>query len=158
MRQETIDRIRKFTTDREWEQYHTPANLAKSISIEAAELLECFQWSDTDYDLEHVKKELADVNSLTEKFRTLDSKRDDVQKAFSEDEVKVFYTKLAALRSLLLKCKVQNRVLTDYVNIARDFIKDVVDKALPQTRNKSYSRTGKIVQPQPVSVVVNQLF
>ena len=101
---------------------------------------------------------LADVNSLTEKFRTLDSKRYDVQKAFSEDEVKVFYTKLAALRSLLLKCKVQNRVLTDYVNIARDFIKDVVDKALPQTRNKSYSRTGKIVQPQPVSVVVNQLF
>ena len=61
MRQETIDRIRKFTVDREWEQYHTPANLAKSISIEAAELLECFQWSDTDYDLEHVKEELADV-------------------------------------------------------------------------------------------------
>lgn len=61
MRQDTIDRIRKFTADREWEQYHTPANLAKSISIEAAELLECFQWSDTDYNLEHVKEELADV-------------------------------------------------------------------------------------------------
>ena len=61
MRQETIDRIRKFTADREWEQYHTPSNLAKSISIEANELLECFQWSDTDYDLEHVKEELADV-------------------------------------------------------------------------------------------------
>ena len=57
----TIDRIRKFTADREWEQYHTPANLAKSISIEVAELLECFQWSDTDYDLRHVKEELADV-------------------------------------------------------------------------------------------------
>ena len=42
-------------------QFHTPANLAKSISIEAAELLECFQWSDEDYDLEHVKEELADV-------------------------------------------------------------------------------------------------
>ena len=61
MNQETIDRIRKFTEDREWEQYHTPANLAKSISIEANELLECFQWSDKDYDLEHVKEELADV-------------------------------------------------------------------------------------------------
>ena len=61
MKQETIDRIRRFTSDREWEQYHTPANLAKSISIEASELLECFQWSDTDYDLEHVKEELADV-------------------------------------------------------------------------------------------------
>ncbi len=61
MKQETIDRIRKFTADREWEQYHTPANLAKSISIEANELLECFQWSDTDYDPGHVKEELADV-------------------------------------------------------------------------------------------------
>lgn len=61
MTQETIDRIRRFTTDRDWEQFHTPANLAKSISIEANELLECFQWSDTDYDLEHVKEELADV-------------------------------------------------------------------------------------------------
>ena len=61
MTQETIDRISKFTSDRDWEQFHTPANLAKSISIETNELLECFQWSDTDYDLEHVKEELADV-------------------------------------------------------------------------------------------------
>ena len=61
MTRETIDRIRKFIEDREWEQFHTPANLAKSISIEANELLECFQWSDTDYDLQHVKEELADV-------------------------------------------------------------------------------------------------
>jgi len=61
MNNETINRIRKFTSDRKWEQYHTPANLAKSISIEASELLECVQWSDTDFDLEHVKEELADV-------------------------------------------------------------------------------------------------
>ena len=61
MNQKTIDRIRKFTSDRDWEQFHTPANLAKSISIEAGELLECFQWNDTDYDKEHVKEELADV-------------------------------------------------------------------------------------------------
>lgn len=56
-----MDRIRKFVSDRDWEQYHTPANLAKSISIEANELLECFQWSETEYDPEHVKEELADV-------------------------------------------------------------------------------------------------
>lgn len=61
MKQETIDRIRKFTTDRDWDQFHSPGNLAKSISIEANELLECFQWSDTEYDLQHVKEELADV-------------------------------------------------------------------------------------------------
>ena len=61
MNQQTIDRIRKFTADREWEQYHTPENLAKSIVIEAAELLECFQWSGEEYDIQHVKEELADV-------------------------------------------------------------------------------------------------
>ena len=61
MKQETIDRIRKFTEDRDWDQFHSPANLAKSIVIEAAELLECFQWSDTDFDLQHVTEELADV-------------------------------------------------------------------------------------------------
>ena len=61
MKQETIDRIRRFTSDREREQDHTPANLAKSISIEANELLECFQWSDTDFYIEHVKEELAYV-------------------------------------------------------------------------------------------------
>ena len=54
-------RIDKFNKDRDWDQFHTPSNLAKSISIEANELLECFQWSDTNYDVEAVKEELADV-------------------------------------------------------------------------------------------------
>ena len=61
MTKDTIERIRKFTEDREWDQFHSPANLAKSFVIEAAELLECFQWSDEEYDLQHVKEELADV-------------------------------------------------------------------------------------------------
>lgn len=61
MNQKTLDRIRKFTDDRDWDQFHTPSNLAKSIVIEAAELLECFQWDNESYDLEHVKEELADV-------------------------------------------------------------------------------------------------
>ena len=61
MRQDTINRIRKFTEDRDWDQFHTPANLAKSIAIEASELLECFQWYDTEYDIGHVSEELADV-------------------------------------------------------------------------------------------------
>lgn len=61
MNQKTIERIRKFTEDRDWDQFHSPANLAKSIVIEAAELLECFQWSEEEFDLQHVKEELADV-------------------------------------------------------------------------------------------------
>ncbi len=54
-------RIDKFNKDRDWDQFHTPANLAKSISIEASELLECFQWNDIDYNKEEVLEELADV-------------------------------------------------------------------------------------------------
>lgn len=61
MNQETINRIRKFSDDRDWDKFHSPSNLAKSIVIEASELLECFQWSDDQYDLNQVKEELADV-------------------------------------------------------------------------------------------------
>ena len=53
--------IDQFAEDRDWGQFHTPANLAKSISIEASELLECFQWSDTAFSVDAVKEELADV-------------------------------------------------------------------------------------------------
>ncbi|MCR6516448.1 nucleotide pyrophosphohydrolase [Clostridium sp. LY3-2] len=56
-------RIDKFNKDRDWDQFHTPSNLAKSISIEANELLECFQWSDTEFDKQSVLEELADVTN-----------------------------------------------------------------------------------------------
>lgn len=50
-----------FARERDWEQFHTPANLAKSIAIESGELLECFQWNEDEFDLAQVKEELADV-------------------------------------------------------------------------------------------------
>lgn len=53
--------IKQFVDERDWNKFHSPANLAKSISIEANELLECFQWDDENYDLDNVKEELADV-------------------------------------------------------------------------------------------------
>lgn len=55
-----MKRIDKFNKDRDWDQFHSPVNLAKSISIEANELLECYQWND-NANLEDVKEELADV-------------------------------------------------------------------------------------------------
>lgn len=54
-----VDALRAFVAERDWGQFHTPDNLAKSISIEAAELLECFQWGDAD--LASAQDELADV-------------------------------------------------------------------------------------------------
>lgn len=61
--EELLLRIKKFNKDREWDQFHTPSNLAKSISIEANELLECFQWDDVNYDMDNVLEELADVTN-----------------------------------------------------------------------------------------------
>ncbi len=57
---EVIKKIKKFNEDRDWNQFHSPENIAKSISIEAGELLECFQWSN-EYNKEEVCNELADV-------------------------------------------------------------------------------------------------
>ena len=57
---ELMFEIIKFRNDRDWNKFHTPENLAKSISIEAAELLEHFQWQ-KEYDVSEVSEELADV-------------------------------------------------------------------------------------------------
>lgn len=56
-----IEEIKKFNEEREWGKFHTPDNLAKSISIEAAELLECFQWDGKNFNKQEVYDELADV-------------------------------------------------------------------------------------------------
>ena len=65
MTQETINQILKFRDDRDWKQFHNPKDLAISISLEAAELLEVFQWSGSDTSCERkqdkIKEELADV-------------------------------------------------------------------------------------------------
>jgi dCTP diphosphatase len=53
--------IEQFVEERDWDQFHSPANIAKSISIESGELLECFQWDETHFDKEAVCEELADV-------------------------------------------------------------------------------------------------
>ncbi|MCH4206793.1 MAG: nucleotide pyrophosphohydrolase [Solobacterium sp.] len=53
--------IEQFNKDRDWDQFHSAENLAKSISIEAGELLECFQWDGRHFDQAHTKEELSDV-------------------------------------------------------------------------------------------------
>ena len=65
MTKETINQVLKFRDDRNWRQFHNPKDLAISISLEASELLEIFQWSGSDTVCENkkekIKEELADV-------------------------------------------------------------------------------------------------
>ena len=67
LRDETIQCVLKFRDDRDWRQFHTPKDLAISLSLEAAELLELFQWSGTDQECpgnrDKLREELADVLS-----------------------------------------------------------------------------------------------
>ena len=67
LRDETIQRVLKFRDDRDWRQFHTPKDLTISLNLEAAELLELFQWSGADLECtgnrDKLREELADVLS-----------------------------------------------------------------------------------------------
>ena len=80
---ELMKELIKFQTERDWEQFHTPENLAKSISIEAAELLEHFQWNN-EYNKEEVVDELADVINYC--FLMADALDVDVKEIVFEDD------------------------------------------------------------------------
>ena len=100
MNQNTVDMIMKFRDDRDWKQFHNPKDLAISISLEAAELLEIFQWSGTDVvcieKKDKIAEELADVfvyctlmadaceldiDEIVQKKMELNSKKYPVEKA-----------------------------------------------------------------------------
>ena len=99
---ELLLRIKQFNEEREWEQFHTPSNLAKSISIEANELLECFQWNDTEFNMDDVLEELADVTNYSlQMAQVLDvdiidiinRKMDDTEKKYPVDKARGVSTK-----------------------------------------------------------------
>ena len=99
--EELMNRIDKFNKDREWDQFHSPVNLAKSISIEANELLECYQWND-NADIEDVKEELADVMNYClqmsmvlglDPIDIMNNKMDKTEKKYPVDKAKGKSTK-----------------------------------------------------------------
>lgn len=96
------DRISRFNKDRDWNQFHTPSNLAKSIAIEAGELLECFQWNDTEFNRSDVLEELADVTNYciqmsqvlgVDLIDIVNAKMDKTEKKYPVDKAKGISTK-----------------------------------------------------------------
>lgn len=95
-------RIKKFNDNRDWNKFHSPANLAKSISIEANELLECFQWDEKNYNIDDVKEELADVTNYciqmsqvlgVDLIDIVNAKIDETEKKYPVDKAKGVSTK-----------------------------------------------------------------
>ena len=97
-----MQRIDKFNKDRDWDQFHSPVNLAKSISIESGELLECFQWSNDKFEIEEVKEEIADVMNYClqmcnvlglNPIEVINNKMDLTEKKYPVDKAKGVSTK-----------------------------------------------------------------
>ena len=109
----------------------------------------------TEKDWQCLVDLIAEVNSLSDNFQKFDVRRDEIQNQLKTEEIKPFFDRLSRLRTKLLKCKVENQVISNYVNVTREFIAEVVEKALPQTRNKNYTKYGTITQPQTASVLVD---
>ena len=105
MTQDTINKVLKFRDDRDWKQFHNRKDLAISISLEAAELLEVFQWSAEDVVCENkidkIREELADVvnycilmadscgldlDEIVQEKVKLNSEKYPVEKAFGSKE------------------------------------------------------------------------
>jgi NTP pyrophosphatase (non-canonical NTP hydrolase) len=90
MTDETIKQILQFRDDRNWKQFHNPKDLAISISLEAAELLEVFQWSGEDVNctekIDKIKEELADVCGLDLDKIVQNNEKYPVEKAYGSKE------------------------------------------------------------------------
>ena len=97
MKKETYDRLMKFRDDRDWSQFHTGENLAKSLVIEAGELLEVFQYGNQEKSVDKVKEELADVFMyamlMADRYhldidQIINEKMDSNEKKYPADKVK----------------------------------------------------------------------
>jgi hypothetical protein len=100
---------------------------------------------------------ISEINLSMDKFNKLDEEREEITTA--EDVANIEYKRiLSVVRGKLVKSRTENKVLSEYINITKGFVQSIIDNALPQSRNKLYSRNGNIIQSQPQSVVVNTLF
>ncbi|MBQ5847589.1 MAG: hypothetical protein IIW49_01540, partial [Treponema sp.] len=91
---------------------------------------------------------ISEINLSMDKFNKLDEEREEITTA--EDVANSEYKRiLSTVRGKLVKSRTENKVLSEYINITKGFVQSIIDNALPQSRNKLYSRNGNIIQSQP---------
>ena len=142
----------------EYENFEQILNKEEELLDSLTEKQAEFKVAVMEKNWEKLTSVINKINVQTDAFVELDSQREEIQYKMRAKELKQYSEKLGTLRAKLLKWKIENQALEKYVSITKDFIKEVVDNALPQSGNKVYSKRGMIVQPQPQSIVVNQLF
>ena len=97
---------------------------------------------------------ISAVNIAMDKFSVLDEQRESLSRDMNSGEC---FDLLCEVRGKLLKCRVENNALNQYVGTASRFVRGIVNEALPQSRPRLYSHRGRVVQAQPKSIVVNTL-
>ena len=103
-----------------------------------------------------LERDIDCLNELSSQFSKMEAKRDSLIAKHGEEGVDSREL-LTKLRSRLLKSKVQNFALNTYIETMQNFVRGVLDNAVPQRRNVLYSREGKILKPEPQSVVLNKI-
>lgn len=104
----------------------------------------------------NLERDIGCLNELSSQFSAMEANRDAlVAKAGGVDEDS--RPLVMTLRSRLLKSKVQNFALNTYIETMQNFVRGVLENAVPQRRNVLYSRDGKILKPEPQSVVLNEI-
>ena len=97
---------------------------------------------------------ISAVNVAMDKFTALHEKLESLSRDINSGEC---FDLLCEVRGKLLKCRVENNALNQYVGTASRFVRGIVNEALPQSRPRLYSHRGRVVQAQPKSIVVNTL-
>lgn len=104
----------------------------------------------------NLERDIDCLNELSSQFSAMEAKRDSLIAKQGEEGVDSREL-LTKLRSRLLKSKVQNFALNTYIETMQNFVRGVLENAVPQRRNVLYSREGKILNPEPQSVVLNKI-
>ncbi|MCR5613142.1 hypothetical protein [Treponema sp.] len=108
-----------------------------------------------DRDWLNLETNITKMQGLTVDFISLEDSRNSIkQEKISEKEHEL----MKQIQSKLLKSKIANSALNDYIKISRGFVQNVLENVVPQRRNVLYSKNGSIVKTQPQSVVLNKVF
>jgi hypothetical protein len=108
----------------------------------------------TNKDWTKLTSVTATINLLSDEFQKMEIERESLHSNLSKEQLHSFFDKLSGMRSKLIKSKIENQALSQYLNITTGFVQGVIDKV--STSNSVYSKDG-FVQQQVQGVVLNQL-
>ncbi len=109
-----------------------------------------------DRDWSRLMDVTAAVNEKSVIFERLDAERDLLQSGMDRETLRPYLGTLGGLRAKLLRCRTETRALGEYIAVTKNFIQGIIDEALPQSTNRTYTKQG-FVRRQPQSVVLDRL-